>query len=204
LSAFSAYLPTIIKGINPDFSTPVIQVLTIPCYLVGAATYLIVGQVSDRIQHRALFVIVSGIVTISGYGMLISNGAVSVHYAGCFMVAAGLYVVVGMPLAWLPTNVPRYGKRTTTIAMQACIGNSAGIMSGYVYPASQAPRYVKGHAISLAMGAFAIVTYTLVWAYYVYENKQRKAGKRDGRMAGLTEEEIRELGDKSPRFIFAT
>lgn len=73
-----------------------------------------------------------------------------------------------------------------------------------MYPASEGPRYVKGHAISLAMGAFAVVTYAIVWAYYVYENKQRKAGKREGRIAGLTEEEVRELGDKSPRFFFAT
>ncbi|KIH88118.1 MFS transporter [Sporothrix brasiliensis 5110] len=204
LYAFSAYLPTIIKGINADFSTPVVQVLTIPCYLVGAAAYLVVGQVSDRIQHRALFVLVAGVITVCGYGMLISDGGVAVHYAGCFLVAAGLYIVVGLPLAWLPTNVPRYGKRTTTIAMQACIGNSAGIMSGYVYPAAEGPRYVKGHAISLAMGAFAVVTYGLVWAYYVYENKQRTAGKRDARISGLTDDQVRELGDKSPHFIFAT
>ena len=64
--------------------------------------------------------------------MLISNGGAAVHYAGCFFVAAGMFVVIGLPLAWLPTNVPRYGKRTTTIAMQAMIGNSAGIMSSFV------------------------------------------------------------------------
>ncbi|KAL1858295.1 hypothetical protein VTK73DRAFT_7850 [Phialemonium thermophilum] len=204
LYAFSTYLPTIIRGINPHFSTPLVQVLTIPCYLVGAASYIIVGQVSDRLQHRGIFVITAGIVSVCGYGMLISDGGVSVHYGGCFLVAAGLYVIVGLPLAWLPTNVPRYGKRTTTIAMQAAIGNSAGIMAGFVYPASQAPRYIKGHAISLAMGGFAVVTYAIVWAYYVYENKQRKSGKRDFQLEGLADEEVRELGDKSPRFIFVT
>ena len=108
------------------------QVLTIPCYMLGAAVYLIVGYVSDKQQRRGIWVVLMGLVSVSGYIMLISNGGIAVHYAGCFLVAAGLYVVVGLPLAWLPTNLPRYGKRTTTIAMQAAIGNSAGIMSSFV------------------------------------------------------------------------
>jgi hypothetical protein len=31
-------------------------------------------------------------------------------------------VSVGIPLAWLPTNQPRYGKRTTATGMQLTIG----------------------------------------------------------------------------------
>jgi hypothetical protein len=41
----------------------------------------------------------------------------------------GLYVSVGIPLAWLPSNQPRYGKRTTASGMQLTIGNCAGIMA---------------------------------------------------------------------------
>ncbi|KAL4881806.1 putative MFS transporter [Aspergillus karnatakaensis] len=204
LYAFSTFLPTIIRGISADFSTPIVQVLTIPCYMLGAVTYLIIGYISDRIQRRGIFVITLGTVSVCGYGMLISDGGVAVHYAGCFLVAAGLYVVVGLPLAWLPTNIPRYGKRTTTIAMQAAIGNSAGIMASFLYPATEGPRYIKGHAISLAMGAFAVVSFGSVWAYYLWENKQRKDGKREGVVDALTEDELKELGDRSPRFIFVT
>lgn len=130
--AFSTFLPTIIRGINPSFSTPQVQALTIPCYLLGAAAYLLVGYISDRQQRRGIWVVSMGTISLCGYIMLLSNGGVAVHYAGCFLVAGGLYVVVGLPLAWLPTNIPRYGKRTTTIAMQAAIGNSAGIMASFV------------------------------------------------------------------------
>ena len=44
----------------------------------------------------------------------------------------GLYVTVGIPLAWLPTNVPRYGKRVTASGMQLTIGNAAGVMAPFV------------------------------------------------------------------------
>ncbi len=121
LYGFSTFLPTIIKGIMPTATSAIVQVLTIPVYSLGAITYLIVAIISDRQQRRGL-----------GYIMLISNGGSGVHYAGCFLVACGMYCVIGLPLAWLPSHTPRYGKRTTTIALQAMIGNSAGIMSSFV------------------------------------------------------------------------
>ena len=132
LYGYSTFLPTIIRSINTTASSEMIQVLTIPCYALGAVTYLVVAHFSDRQQKRALYSLLLGIISIVGYAMLISPANSKVHYAGCFLVAMGLYVCVGLPLAWLPTNLPRYGKRTTATGMQLTIGNCAGIMSAFV------------------------------------------------------------------------
>jgi hypothetical protein len=40
--------------------------------------------------------------------------------------------------------------------------------------------------------------------YFVWENKQRRLGKRDYKMEGKTEEEILAMGDENPRFMFTT
>ena len=72
-----------------------------------------------------------GMISVIGYGILISESSSGVRYFGTFLVALGLYVVVGIPLAWLPTNNPRYGKRTTATGLQLTIGNSSGIMSPF-------------------------------------------------------------------------
>jgi MFS family permease len=134
LYGFSTFLPTIIKGINPKASSATVQVLTIPCYALGAITYLIVARFSDRQQQRGLYSVGLGVVSIVGYAMLISPASSGVHYAGCFLVAMGLYVCVGLPLAWLPTNLPRYGKRTSATGLQLTLGNCSGIMSAFVSP----------------------------------------------------------------------
>jgi MFS family permease len=136
LYGFSTFLPTIIRGIQPKASTALIQVYTIPCYALGAITYLIVARISDHQQRRGLYAALFGFVSIIGYALLISDTSSGVHYAGCFFVAMGLYVNVGLPLAWLPTNSPRYGKRTTATGLQLSIGNCAGIMSSFVSPAT--------------------------------------------------------------------
>ena len=132
LYGYSTFLPTIIKGINPKASTALVQALTIPCYALGAITYLLVARISDRTQKRGMYAVGLGLISIVGYAMLISNSSSGVHYAGCFLVAMGLYVCVGLPLAWLPTNCPRYGKRTTATGLQLTIGNCSGIMAPFV------------------------------------------------------------------------
>lgn len=77
------------------------QLLTIPCYFVGAAAYMAVATASDRTQRRGLFCVLFGVLSVLGYAILLSDAPSGVHYFACFLVAAGLYVVVGLPLAWV-------------------------------------------------------------------------------------------------------
>jgi hypothetical protein len=167
-------------------------------------------------------VVLFGLISVVGYAMLVSDSPPGVHYGGCFLVAMGLYVLVGIPIAWLPTNSPRYGKRTTATAMQLTFGNCAGIMAPFVstspapslsgsvsltlsqlYSTSEAPRYVRGHAVTMSMVAAGCILYASLYFYYTAENKKRAAGKRDHLAEGKSEEEIVAMGDESPRFMFA-
>lgn len=132
LYGYSTFLPTIIEGIWPDASAALVQVLTIPCYAVGAISYMASARFSDWTQLRGPVVVCIGLFSIIGYALLISPVSFAAQYAGCFLVAIGLYVAVGIPLAWLPTNNPRYGKRTTATGLQLTIGNTSGIMAPFV------------------------------------------------------------------------
>ena len=131
LYGFSTFLPTIIKTLG-DWSVAEVQALTIPCYGLGAISYLVVAYFSDRTQKRAIFTVVFAVICAAGYAILVSPAPGGVRYFGCFLVATGLYVIVGLPLAWLPSNNPRYGKRTTATGLQLTIGNSAGIAAPFV------------------------------------------------------------------------
>jgi len=223
LYGFSTFLPTIIRSINTTASSAMIQVLTIPCYALGAITYLVVARFSDRQQKRGLYSVLLGIVSMVGYAMLISPASSAVHYAGCFLVAMGLYVCVGLPLAWLPTNLPRYGKRTTATGLQLSIGNCASIMSAFVcsfhvhypvstlwpcanyaqiYPTHDRPRFIKGHGITMAMVGFAVACYTVMWFHLESINSSREKGEEENKVEGMSEEEIAEMGDDSPRFRY--
>jgi MFS family permease len=99
-SGFSTFLPTIIRDMG-TWHPATVQLLTVPCYFLGAAAYMTVAFLSDRLQRRGLFCVAFGCVSVIGYAVLLGGTSSGVRYFGCFLVAGGLYVVVGLPLAWV-------------------------------------------------------------------------------------------------------
>jgi hypothetical protein len=95
-------------------------------------SYLIVAWVSDRHQLRGLYQVIFASICIIGYGLSIADVGSAAHYAATFIISLGLFVAVGLPLAWLPSNNPRYGKRTTASAIQITICNCSGILAPFV------------------------------------------------------------------------
>jgi len=59
-----------------------VQLLTVPCYFVGAATYMTTAVLSDHFQMRGVFCVIFGTISVIGYGVLISPAADGVHYFG--------------------------------------------------------------------------------------------------------------------------
>ena len=89
LYGYSTFLPTIIRGIG-NWSTAQVQALTIPCYALGAITYLVVAYISDRYQQRGIVAVTFCCLAAVGYGILMADASSGVHYFGCFVVAAGM------------------------------------------------------------------------------------------------------------------
>ncbi|CAE6479144.1 unnamed protein product [Rhizoctonia solani] len=203
LYGFSTFLPTIISQLGRWNATQT-QLLTVPCYVLGAVTYLITAFLSDRYQIRGWFCVAGGSISVLGYLILLVPVSSGVHYLGCFLVAMGLYVIVGIPLSWLPNNIPRYGKRTSATGFQLMIGNASGVMAPFLYATNEKPRYIRGHAVSLAMVAFAAFMYGVMAIVYARINARRSRGEEDYKLAGKTPEQVDALGDDSPRFRFMT
>ncbi|KAI2624439.1 DNA-repair protein rad2 [Xylaria nigripes] len=180
LYGYSTFLPTIIEGLG-SWSTAEIQLLTIPCYALGAIVYMTTAYISDKKQMRGIFCILFASISAIGYGILITDSPAGVHYFG------------------LPNNVPRYGKRATANGLQMTIGNSSGVMSSFIYPSADAPRYIRGNAISLALVGVSGLTHGLLWFVFARENRRRDAGLVKPEHQHLSEEELAELGDESPR-----
>lgn len=48
------------------------------------------------------------------------------------------------------------------------------------------------------------IIYASMFMYYVRANAGRVAGKEDHKIEGKTEDEISDMGDDSPRFLYVT
>ncbi|USW52020.1 Putative major facilitator superfamily, MFS transporter superfamily [Septoria linicola] len=161
LYSFSIFLPTIIRGIG-QWSVAEVQCLTIPV-----------------IQVRGPFIIGGTLVSIIGYVMLIASSSVRVSFAGTFVTSAGLFLCVGLPLSWLSSNNPRYGKLTTASGIQVTLANLSGVGAPFLYPRADGPRYFIGYG----------------------EEDYWQGGLE---VEGKTEQEAREMGERNPAFLFVT
>ncbi|KAH8817308.1 putative MFS transporter [Xylogone sp. PMI_703] len=201
LYGFSTFLPTIIKGLG-TWTAPEVQALTIPVYAVGAISYLIVARLSDAQQRRGIYASAFAFISVIGYILLISNKSSAASFVGCFLVATGLYVSVGIPLAWLPSNKPRYGKRALATGMQLTCGNIAGVAAPFLFQTSDAPKYYTGYGVSLALITLSGSIFAFMNWYYARTNRNRATGKEDWKIEGKTDKEIDEMGDYNPRYIY--
>lgn len=72
------------------------------------------------------------------------------------------------------------------------------------YRQKETPKYPTGHTINLS-GQIGVLVLALAGiAYCKWENRQRERGKRDHRLNGLTDDQIRDLGYRHPDFRYIT
>ncbi|TID07226.1 putative transporter [Colletotrichum higginsianum] len=199
LYSFVVFLPTIIHDLGQWTATEV-QAMTVPVYAVGAIVYITCARLSDLTQRRGYFIMGSIVSSMAGYGMLIAEKGSAVSYAGTFFVSIGIFVSAGISFAWVPTNNPRYGKRAISTGLHLTIGNSSGVASPFLFQGS----FVPGYAASIGMLGFSLCLNVLLHLHFKRQNRLRNEGKFDYLLEGKTEEEIEAMGEKSPRFRFAT
>lgn len=202
LYGYSTFLPTIIGSLG--YSAIQTQLLTIPCYACGAIVYCCAAIWSDKIRQRGVFAIFSCLISAAGYSILLGTwkyGA-GAQYAGCIIVAIGLYVAVGVPITWMPNNLPTHYKRATGQGMLFMFSNFAGVISSYIYPTQDAPKYTLGHAVLLGLVLYSATTYTFMSITLRRENQKRDRGERDYLLVGKTEQEILKLGDNHPAYRY--
>ncbi|GJN82022.1 hypothetical protein PLIIFM63780_005559 [Purpureocillium lilacinum] len=126
----SSFLPLIIKSFGYDTITT--QLLTIPVFFWASIAYIAVSWLSDRWRRRAFFMMPVCLVTATGYALNIGlpvsqRGAL---YFSTFLIAPGIYIIVGLNCAWLLNSHAPYYKRAMAIGMNQTLGNSSGIVVG--------------------------------------------------------------------------
>ena len=71
------------------------------------------------------------------------------------------------------------------------------MVTPFIYPSRDGPRYTVGHAVTLGMMGFAGVVYAVLWWSYARANRRREEGKEDWKIEGKDEDWARELGDEA-------
>lgn len=203
LYSFSVFLPSIIQNFSFTTKQQIIknQLLSVPPYALAAVVTICVGMYSDRVNRRGFFIMACAPVGITGFAMIMGSTNPAVQYCGCFLGALGIYPVIPITITWMANNVEGVYKRGIVLGMVIGWGNLNGIVSSNVF--LNPPHYWAGHSTIVAYFFTGVFLGSLTMYFGLKRaNKKKLAGERDYLIEGKTEQEIHEMGDIRPDFLY--
>ena len=198
-------MPEIMRGMG--YSASDAQLLTVPPYVVGAISSLILGLYSDKMHWRMPFVVGPILVIIIAYAILFAKAAeitsnVGLCYFAVCLACAGLYPISPGVNTWTVTNLAGPTKKAQGAAYMIALGNIGGIIGSYMFIADEAPRYPTGYGLSLGLGVLGIIAaLALEWGLWMTNKKRAKVSESEVRQR-YNDEELALLGDRSPLFKY--
>ncbi|KAF4954356.1 hypothetical protein FSARC_12153 [Fusarium sarcochroum] len=155
-NALKFTMPQIVR--NMGLKSTQAQLLTIPPYVLGAISAFLSSLFADRFSWRMSFIAGPQLIVIVAHSVLfatagdITNNVPACYFSIC-LACLGLYPINPCTNAWNLNNLAAPSKRAMGIAFMLCIGNIGGIISGFVYIASEKPKYPTEFRSSLAFVA---------------------------------------------------
>lgn len=174
---FGTFLPTIIEGLG--YSAYQANYLSVPVYAFGAITLCITSYLSDKLNRKAIFLMILPIPVILGYLISVGTSSAVAGYVGMFLCCGGIYSFNSTILTWVTINLVNEHTRSVGLGLFVSLGNLSGLVASQLYPSAQGPRYVMGNAVSAGMEALALGVVVVIW--WMLKRKNR-------RMVGVSEE----------------
>ncbi|GAA6002876.1 hypothetical protein JCM10207_001878 [Rhodosporidiobolus poonsookiae] len=197
------FLPTIIRTLYPGRSTIYVQLMSVPPYITGSFTTLLVGYLSFKMKKRGLFMLLSAPFMVVGYAMYLATMDPQTRYAAAFMVGLGAFSFGSLCVTWSAANQTSDSGRAAAIGTTVFFGNCGGLISTWMFLAKDGPRYIPGNATNLTTSTLMFFLAGALWLWQIKENRAKDNGRDDHLLEGKTAEEIALLGQRHPAFRFA-
>ncbi|RDX50688.1 MFS general substrate transporter [Lentinus brumalis] len=196
-------LPSVVIGLGYKGTTATL--MACPPYALGFVIVLTAGWTADRYGKLFYHYVAAILVTIVALIVLMTVENLVVRYIMFFFVMF-MFIPVSICWVWLGSNVGGANKRATAVGLVFSLGNIGGAVSGQIYRAEWAPRYVQGHAINVGCYVIALIAGTALWWSYKTDNERRdrEAGEHDkgGKQDDLLGEDLGDLGDRHSSFRY--
>ncbi|KAF2129835.1 MFS general substrate transporter [Dothidotthia symphoricarpi CBS 119687] len=194
----SLFMPTILKDLG--WTATKAQLYSVPPYVVACLVAIAIAFVSDKTNRRGIYLAMFSLPAIAGFSIMRWATDPNVKYAGIFLITLGAFPGGPGFLAWAVNNAGNPSVRALSTAYVVTLGTAGGIISTWTYRTADAPKYHTGHSINLAGQICVLLLSSGGIAYCKWENRQRSLGKRDHRLNGLNEDQVKELGYRHPEF----
>lgn len=142
---------------------------------IACTLTMLCAYTSDKYVERGYHAVVCCLIGMIGYIMLatLQDHSNAVLYGASIVAACGIFPVLSLTVAWNSNNQGGHFKRAVAIAFVAGMANCGGIIGAQIYRADDAPKYIRGHTICVAMMGGACILSILTKMGLARENKKR-------------------------------
>jgi hypothetical protein len=162
------FIPTLIGNLGWTGATG--QYHTIPVYASAFVFILGCSFVSDRFQIKPLM-----ITLVAGFGTCCFIATVAttnhiVQYVFLVLAFGAVFALPPLSLTWVPNIISFPAeKRAVAIALVNALGQSASIYGVFLWPSTDAPRYIPGFsATSVWMFGICILAQVMAYMFRKY------------------------------------
>ena len=143
--------------------------MTVPPYVCACFNVLASAYLSDKLKRRGYVNAFNFMLAVIGFIVLETTTTPGARYVGTFFACMGAFPCIAITIAWNANNIQGSPtKRAVGIALQSCIGSFGGVIGSYMYPplfsrliqsyvADDKPKYLKGHAVMIALNGLSFV-----------------------------------------------
>ncbi|KAH8885465.1 MFS general substrate transporter [Thozetella sp. PMI_491] len=200
VQGLGAFVPTILQEFG--WTSTRAQLSSVPPYLVACVLTIALGYASDRTNRRGVFMLGAVVFSSTGYAILRFSDNTEAKYAAVFLSCIGVFAASSGFLSWGINNTGSPAVAAVAGGYMVAIGSVGGVLSTWTYLSTDSPKFHIGHSINFSLQLFCFCLAAFGLAHCTYENKIREQGKRDNRLHGLSEDEIRALGHRHPDFRY--
>lgn len=200
VQGISLFMPTILADLG--WTATKAQLYSVPPYVCACVIAIGIAFISDKTNRRGIYLAVFTLPAIAGFCIMRWATDPSTRYGGIFLITIGAFPGGPGFLAWAANNAAGPAVRSVSTAYVVTLGTAGGIVATWTYTRSDAPRYPTGHTINLAGQICVCLLAVFGIIYCKWENRQRDMGKRDHRLQGKSDAEIKDLGYRHPEFRY--
>ncbi|KAH3918697.1 hypothetical protein HBH56_023080 [Parastagonospora nodorum] len=154
------------------------QLMTVPPYVVGAISSVVFARLANRVYWRLPCVAIPLSFIFIGYAVIISfDGKLGENIGPAFfaiiLTCMGIYPVQPTGSSWAANNLAPSSRRAIGVAFIICVGDIGGFIIAFVLELS-----------------------------YKWGNTRKARRSEEEVRATCTDEELLDMGDKSPLFKY--
>lgn len=132
---------------------------------------------TSEIKLRSPFLILNGLLSITGLLILGFAPVKGVKYFGCYLLVAGSNSNIPFALTFQQNNIVGQWKRAFCSGTIVGFGGIGGIVGSLIFREHDAPKYWFGFYACMLSAFISILCTVILVIHFFFENRKQRGGK---------------------------